>query len=39
MALFESGNAEGVTLGDDGYCYRGQSYFTRLSYDYAGNIC
>ena len=30
------GNAEGVTLGDDGYCYRGQSYFTRLSYDYAG---
>lgn len=29
------GNAEGVTLGDDGYCYRGQSYFTRLSYDYA----
>lgn len=33
------GNAEGVTLGDDGYCYRGQSYFTRLSYDYAGNIC
>ena len=20
----------------DGYCYRGQSYFTRLSYDYAG---
>lgn len=30
------GNAEGVTLGDDGYNYRGQSYFTRLSYDYAG---
>lgn len=30
------GNAEGVTLGDDGYRYRGQSYFTRLSYDYAG---
>lgn len=30
------GNAEGVTLGDDGYCYRGQSAFTRLSYDYAG---
>lgn len=30
------GNAEGVTLGDDGYKYRGQSYFTRLNYDYAG---
>lgn len=30
------GNAEGVTLGDNGYRYRGQSYFTRLSYDYAG---
>lgn len=30
------GNAEGVRLGDGGLCYRGQSYFTRLSYDYAG---
>lgn len=30
------GNAEGVTLGDKGHRYRGQSYFTRLSYDYAG---
>lgn len=32
----KQGNAEGVTLGDDGYCHRGQSYFTRLNYDYAG---
>ena len=30
------GDADGVTLGDDGYCYRGQSYFARLNYDYAG---
>lgn len=30
------GAADGVTLGDDGYCYRGQSYFARLNYDYAG---
>lgn len=30
------GNAEGVKLEDDGYCYRGQSSFARLSYDYAG---
>lgn len=30
------GEAAGVTLGDDGSCYRGQSYFARLNYDYAG---
>ena len=30
-----NGNATGITLGDDGYTYRGQSLFTRLSYDYA----
>lgn len=30
------GNHEGITLGDDGSCYRGQSYFARLNYDYAG---
>ena len=29
-------DADGVTLGDDGYSYRGQSYFARLNYDYAG---
>jgi TonB-linked SusC/RagA family outer membrane protein len=30
------GDTEGITLGDDGYCYRGESYFGRLNYDYAG---
>ena len=30
------GDADGVTLGDDGYCYRGQSSVARLNYDYAG---
>ena len=28
------GNADGVKVGDDGYCYRGQSYFARLNYNY-----
>lgn len=30
------GDATGITMGDDGSTYRGQSYFTRLNYDYLG---
>ena len=30
------GNATGREVNDDGYCYRGLSYFARFSYDYAG---
>lgn len=29
------GNKDGVTVTDDGYRYRGLSYFTRLNYNYA----
>lgn len=28
------GNSDGVKLSDDGYTYRGQSYFARVNYDY-----
>ncbi len=31
----DRGNADGITLGDDGTTYRGQSYFARLNYNYA----
>ena len=30
----KNGNAAGSTVTDDGYCYRGLSYFTRLNYNY-----
>lgn len=30
------GNSTGREVNDDGYCYRGLSYFARISYDYAG---
>ena len=30
----KNGNATGATVTDDGYCYRGLSYFTRLNYNY-----
>lgn len=30
----KNGNAAGATVTDDGYCYRGLSYFTRLNYNY-----
>lgn len=29
------GNSDGITLGDDGTTYRGESYFARINYDYA----
>lgn len=31
----DQGNSDGITLGDDGTTYRGESYFTRINYDYA----
>ena len=30
----KNGDAAGATIKDDGYCYRGISYFTRLNYNY-----
>ena len=30
----KNGNAAGATVTDDGYCYRGLSYFTRLNYNF-----
>lgn len=33
---WDQGNPEGRTLDDDGWSYRGLSFFTRLNYDYAG---
>ena len=35
----KNGDAAGATIKDDGYCYRGISYFTRLNYNYDDNIC
>ena len=31
----KNGDAAGATVKDDGYCYRGISYFARLNYNYA----
>ena len=34
MEIHRTGNKEGATVKDDGWKYRGLSYFTRLNYNY-----